>query len=345
MAEGSGRKGVVSVAGDGVLAAVGRCTRRTWLASPFLSRPVAQALADRAPKGSKVDRRLLTALTQRSIEAGVLDPGAIALLRDAGWQVRSIPNLHAKALVCDRQEGLLGSANLTVGGLGGGNLELGRWLAPADVAAVARYLDDWWSRAAPVESRHLKRASRTYRQRRKSRGWVVGEPLEVNDGERLQANERLRSAPTGGLWLKAVYHEGRDAPPDWWVHQQWINDAHGKTPDGNVRYTKSGRPAGRPRYRVGDFVALYLAGPGVVPVIYEVMSTPRFDIDFVKAHWPDDPGRWGWVTDVDLVLRADLNKAPPLSMTGISANSLEGGKKRLTHDQFQLVQRLINDAS
>jgi hypothetical protein len=343
--ERSGRTGVVSVARNGILAAVGRCTKRTWLASPFLSRPVARALADRAPKGANVDRRLLTALTQRSVEAGVLDPSALILLHDAGWQIRSIPNLHAKALVCDRREGLVGSANLTVGGLGGGNLELGRWLGPADVATVAAYLERWWVSATPVEPRHLKRASRTYRQRQKKPGWVVGQPLGVEDAERLEANQRLRRAPTGGLWLKAVYHEGRDAPPDWWVRQPWINDAHGKTPNGRIRYTKKGDPALRPSYRVGDFVALYLAGPGTVPAIYEVMSKPRFDVEFVKAHWPDDPGRWGWVTDVDLVLRAELDRAPPLSKTGISPQSLEGGRKRLTSNEFQLIRELIDEAS
>lgn len=345
MVDAPGRQAVVSVARDDVLAAVGRCTKRTWLASPFLSRPVAQALADRAPKGRDVDRRLLTALTQRSVEAGVLDPAALALLHEAGWAVRSIPNLHAKALVCDRREGLVGSANLTVGGLGGGNLELGRWLGPADVTAVAAYLTHWWANATPVEPRHLERASRAYRQRRKKPGWAVGDPLSVDDSDRLGANQRLRSSPSGGLWLKAVHHAGRNAPPDWWVHQPWINDAHGRTPTGQIRYTKSGDPARRPTYRVGDFVALYLTGPGVVPVIYEVTSTPRFDIDFVKAHWPDDAGTYGWVTDVDLVLRADLDRAPPLAETGISPQALEVGRKRLTNGQFQLIRRLIDEAS
>src|SRR4051794_13655234 len=117
MATTSDRKGVVSVARDGILDAIGRSTQRIWLASPFLSRPISQALVDRAPKGETVQRRLLTAVTQRSVEAGVLDPEALGLLRASGWEVRSIPNLHAKALVCDAREALVGSANLTVGGL------------------------------------------------------------------------------------------------------------------------------------------------------------------------------------------------------------------------------------
>lgn len=346
MATASGRKGVVSVAQDDLLEAIGRSTTRVWLSSSFLSHAVAQAVVDRAPKGEAVDRRLLTALTQRSVEAGILDPHALELFRERGWQIRSIPNLHAKAALCDDHEALVGSANLTSGGLGGGNLELGVWLPAGDTRAVLRHLNDWWDKAADIEPVHLQRASRVYRPRGDHRdGWVVGEPLNVTEGERMRASRRLRSTRNGRFWLKAMYHEGRNAPPDWWVHQPWINDAHGRTTDGRIRYTRAGEPARRPSYRRGDLVVLYLVGPSVMPAIYEVVSAPRFDVEHVRAHWPDDAGTYGWVTDVELVLRADLAKAPPLSRTGITGQALQGGKKRLTDAEFQRIRSLIEEAS
>lgn len=339
------RSGLVSVVQDDVLEAVGQCTARVWLASPFLSAAVAQAMADRAPKGKPVSRRLLTALTQRSVEAGVLDPGGLAILQTSGWDIRSIPNLHAKAILCDTREALIGSANLTQGGLGGGNLELGSWLPSEDVIGVTSYLKRWWSAAAPVGPVDVQRASRHFPQgARRSTGWVVGRPVKLNKGTKLKAARRLRRPEARKLWLKAVYHEGRNAPPDWWVHQPWINDAHGRTTDGKIRHARTGEPARKPGYQLGDFIVLYLVGPSVLPAIYEVVSLPHFDVDFVRAHWPDDAGTYGWVTDVDLVLRADIAKAPRLSALGITGQALQGGKKRLSVSQFAHVRELIEAA-
>jgi hypothetical protein len=341
----SPRKGVVTVARDGVLEAVGRSTASIWLVSPFLSRPITTALIDRAPKGDGVERRFLTALTQRSVEAGVLDPEALALLEASGWELRSIPNLHAKAVVCDGREALIGSGNLTVGGLGGGNLELGSWLPTKDVSVVARHLDSWWSEAVVIDEQHLEQASSAQPKRARSSGWVVGHPLKVDEGDELRATRHLRERRDGGRWwLKAMYHETKDSP-DWWVRQPWINDAHGRTNDGGIRYTLAGEPARRPTYRRGDFVVLYLVGPGVLPAIYVVKSTPRFDIEFVKAYWPKDAGTYGWVTDVELVLRADPKKAPQLSATGIPGQALQGGKKRLTESEYTHIRQLIEAAS
>jgi phosphatidylserine/phosphatidylglycerophosphate/cardiolipin synthase-like enzyme len=241
------RAGVVSVARDSVLEAVGQCAARVWLASPFLSRRVAQALVDRAPKGEAVSRRLLTALTQRAVEAGVLDPQAVALLQASGWEVRSIPNLHAKAVLCDDREALIGSANLTEGGLGGGNLELGIWLPAQDVDAVTSHLEHWWCAACPVAPSDLENASRDFPPGPgRSPGGVVGRPLRLQDGARLRAAQRLRQPQAGSLWVKAVYHEGRNASPDWWVDQRWINDAHGRTPKGRSDTHSRGSPRANP---------------------------------------------------------------------------------------------------
>jgi hypothetical protein len=87
-----------------------------------------------------------------------------------------------------------------------------------------------------------------------------------------------------------------------------------------------------------------LVGPGVLPAIYEVISLPRFDVDFVRSHWPQDAGTYGWVTDVDLVLRADVERAPHLSALGITGQALQGGKKRLSVAQFAHVRALIESA-
>lgn len=332
----------MTVARDEVLDCVARSTESIWLSSPYLSAPIAEAINDRAPKGPGIERRLLTALTERSVRAGVLDVTALRLLRDAGWELRSIPNLHAKAVMADGREALIGSANLTIRGLGGGNLELGTWLPDTAIPDVRAQLAKWWAKADPIGEPELVRAEALLPYEVEDEGWSVGQPVRVATGRSLQATHRLREASPGtGYWLKAMYHGGPAAPPDWWEHQRWINDAHGRKHDGSVAYTVAGEPKRRPGYRTGDLIALYLVGPRILPAIYEVVSEPRFDVPFVRRHWPADAGTYGWVTDVALVLRVDPQLAPSLSATGIPGQALQGGRKRLSVAEFEAIREMI----
>src|SRR4051794_29094916 len=108
---------LLPVARDLLLAALVRARQSSWLASPFLSEEVARAIAAEARAGRARDRRLLTALTERSVVSGYLSARGLQRLLDAGWTVRSVPNLHAKVSIMDRSWGLVGSGNLTGAGL------------------------------------------------------------------------------------------------------------------------------------------------------------------------------------------------------------------------------------
>jgi phosphatidylserine/phosphatidylglycerophosphate/cardiolipin synthase-like enzyme len=103
-----------------LLARIRGAEQRVWLASPFLSRPVAEEIAAAAGESAAGDRRLLTALVAASVQTRVLDPGALELLLDSGFELCSVPNLHAKLSLIEAGWGLVGSGNLTNAGLGGG---------------------------------------------------------------------------------------------------------------------------------------------------------------------------------------------------------------------------------
>src|SRR3954469_17135953 len=109
---------LLPVARDELLSALVRARLVVRLASPFLSEEVAAAVAAEAQAGHAETLRLLTAVTERSVATGVLSARGLRLLLDASWEIRSIPNLHAKLALMDRAWGLLGSGNLTGSGIG-----------------------------------------------------------------------------------------------------------------------------------------------------------------------------------------------------------------------------------
>ena len=140
---------LLRVARDELLAALGRAQHIIRLASPFIGRDVAREVVAQAHAGRASDRRLLTAVTQRSVSAGTLSPTALATFLDRGWDVKSIPNLHAKLYVVDRSWGIIGSGNLTGAGIGragprAGNIELAALLDEAQRADASRMFDEWW---------------------------------------------------------------------------------------------------------------------------------------------------------------------------------------------------------
>jgi phosphatidylserine/phosphatidylglycerophosphate/cardiolipin synthase-like enzyme len=131
-----------------------RCAvQRIWLASPFLSKPVADEIAIAAEESSATERRLLTALVASSVQTRALDPSALETLLDAGFEICSVTNLYAKASLIDTTWGLVGSGNLTNSGLGSeerANVELGVILDAGQIATAAELFTRWWDRANPV---------------------------------------------------------------------------------------------------------------------------------------------------------------------------------------------------
>lgn len=88
-----------------------------------------------------------------SVQVGALNPGALRLLKDEGWEIRSIRNLHAKLSIVDGFWGLVGSGNLTNAGLGStakGNVELGVTLSPEQIDAASSIYEGWWREADEI---------------------------------------------------------------------------------------------------------------------------------------------------------------------------------------------------
>jgi hypothetical protein len=329
---------LLSVARDELLSALVRAQRIVRLASPFLSEDVARAIAAQARAGRATDRRLVCAVTERSVAAGMLSIRGLGALLDLGWEVRSIPNLHAKVVLVDRSWGLVGSGNLTGAGIGrpgaaGGNIELGVVLSARQRATAVKIFDTWWDHksAEPVTHQALEPFLELERLA-SSRG----SGLRIGRAIRLPASRviaRRRLGPETGLWIKAMYH--RDpSRGDWWMTRTWIHDRHLPRADGGITR--------RPGYQIGDRIVLYVVEPQRCPAIFVVTGLPEDRRELVRSVFPDDADRYGWVTPVDVLAAVPLDRAPPL--TGLTKNphGLQNGYVRLPdRDAYRRLERRL----
>jgi phosphatidylserine/phosphatidylglycerophosphate/cardiolipin synthase-like enzyme len=156
------------------------------VATPFLSADVAAYLVRACDGGEATTRRFITALNVAAIQGGYLDPDGIDEFDAAGFEVRSLRNLHAKVLLTDDRWGLIGSGNLTVAGANGGNAELGILLsAPQTHAARQQHFDRWWTASEPIDLKYLRtlaqrRPSSNQRRRREGRGGLFQSDASVD---------------------------------------------------------------------------------------------------------------------------------------------------------------------
>ncbi|WXU00150.1 MAG: hypothetical protein Ctma_0861 [Catillopecten margaritatus gill symbiont] len=94
---------------------------RIYLSSPFIKETVVDLIVDN--KNDGIDCKLLTKFTLPNMNGSGLDLSAVQKLKDNGFSLKSIGNLHAKIFIFDNQA-IITSANLTNGGLHR-NLEYG----------------------------------------------------------------------------------------------------------------------------------------------------------------------------------------------------------------------------
>jgi hypothetical protein len=142
-----------------------------WLASPFMTEPVAQWLAA-LPAARQGDRRLLVAWAPRSIESGYLSAHAVDVLRRSGFVVRDLRRLHAKMIVAGARA-YLGSANLTSYAIDGVNMEIGVFADGSAAARAKALFEGWWEQAVPLSKQVIARAMRRQERLGKQRGWDV----------------------------------------------------------------------------------------------------------------------------------------------------------------------------
>jgi phospholipase D-like protein len=309
-----------------------RTARRSIaIAAPFLSLPVADRMIRAANVGTAVQRRLITAVNDAAVVGGYLDPHAVEAFVEAGFDVRSLRNLHAKIVVVDGAWGIVGSGNLTAAGLGGGNAELGVVLDANQAAAARdRHFASWWRAAEPIDMARLRRTSQQRRPRsplsrqRAGQGGIWKAP-----GKNAPRLPRRRGG--GGYWLKIMYDLPGRRPASHWRDGAWISDRH--------TWAADGRPLRRPSYEIGDHLVIYLAGGErpLCPVILEVTAEPRFDPARVRREGRrGDHERWAWLTEVELVRAARTSAAAPtLAEIDVSHESVrQQGHIRLTRDQY-----------
>jgi hypothetical protein len=330
---------LIEVARPLLLKRLRQAKREVVLVAPFLTMEVADALGQSATTSSATRLRLLTALTKRSVIAGVLDPAALALLTDYGFEVRSIRNLHAKLTLVDEGWGLLGSGNLTTRGLGGGpngNVELGVVLSPPQIRQARAVAARWWRQAAPVTTAELAAYSKLPRAPGvPGAGMGVGPVLPV-DADDLLVRKRRGST---GWWLKMLYHDTRAGQPDWWRRVSWVSD--GRPPANPLK------PTGGPRYQSGDLLVFYLVerdGPvRCCPAIAEVQAIARYDPEFVRTNAAaGEHLQWPWVTPVRVRHATTLAKAPLLRQLPVRPESVRRhGHLVLSRDQYLNARRLM----
>lgn len=207
---------LLGVALDDLAAAVRAARQRVLIATPFLSLPVAQLLVRAADTSTAREKRLLTAVNVAAVEGGYLDPFAVQAFVDAGFEVGSLRNLHAKSVLVDDAWGLVGSGNMTVAGANGGKAELGVVLTRTQARQARKeHFDAWWAHGKPVDIAALHRLdrhrpARPERRQRDGQGGMFSAPV----GRELASFSRDRR--NSGYWLKVMYgNADRAARASW----------------------------------------------------------------------------------------------------------------------------------
>jgi hypothetical protein len=305
---------------------------RIWLASPYLSKPIAEYIVKSAAKSSASQRRLMTALVSGSVKVGVLDPEALRILQDAGFEITSRRNLHAKVSIVDSHWGLVGSGNLTNAGLGSterGNAELGVVLYSAQIEEAAAIFAGWWRNADPVSRQLIEQFDALERI-----GRLPGEPVDyglpVDPPQTDKLGQILAedevTAHSRRYWLKSAYHDPSN--PDWW-HRDWISDS-----------------APLPKYGKGDLIVIYLGarndGPRLCPAVVRAETQPRYDRDWVVERRDlEAADQWPYVTETAFVADLPVAEGASLELIEKSGHSLRRGNCSITREEFETLARAM----
>lgn len=320
---------VVTFARQRLLREIKAAQDRIWLVSPFLTRPIAEAICAAVAGSPARERRLLTALDARSVQCGVLDPGALSTLYEHGFEIASIANLHAKLTVVDSAWGLLGSGNLTGGGLGGkeggGNYEMGVLLRPGQLEVAAKIVGDWWKRAKMVTAEQIAQYAKLPKFPKSPVG-DLGPALAPPMTEALEEilAEDPATAASRRYWINSNYHD--PANETWW-RRNWVSDGNRKS------------------YEVGDLLVIYLGktnnGPQACPAILRVAETCQHDPEFViEQRDASAAERWPFVTKTSVVAQIPLWIGVPLAVAGKSYLSVENGCE-LTRAEFERMAQAM----
>lgn len=307
------------------------------IATPFLSADVAAFLARACDASTASRRRFITASNVAAIEGGYLVADAVAEFAAAGFEIRSVRNLHAKVLLTDDRWGVVGSGNLTVAGANGGNAELGVALSLSQARKARNdYFERWWRAGEPIDlqwMRNIERRRKGPPQRRRREGW--GGLFEGETGVDLRSFSRERKG--SGYWLKILYSSQERMTARHWSRRMWVSDRHTERSDGRI--------IRRPSYKVGDHLVIYVTRGERqgCPAVVRVSEEPVFDPALVarEVH-AADAEKWSWVTWVEPVASTALAHAPTLAQIGVSPQSVrQQGHIHLSREEYLRALRLI----
>lgn len=314
---------VVTRAADELFSRLENPAGDVTLCAPFLTSEIADRLADLA-RNSEVDWYLLTHLDAQAVANGYQSVDGLRTLLEAGVHMVNYPKLHAKAYVIGHDFALVGSANLTAAGLGvniAANAELSVIVPESDVNSVQQVLDLWWSHGEDIDAPRLDRLDEL--ARRLPRFSPTAPPTTTTDTESALLEDAERDDVT--LWLKAHYGPAR---PDTWSRESWFSTS-GST--------------GTPSFKPGDLVAIYSQDDHSCYCIVEVTDEPRYSPDFVaKFEGADNGDRWPWVNTTAPRLIPTNQTGISLHDLGIKAQGLQGGRRRLTIDEFTNIISALN---
>jgi hypothetical protein len=310
--------------------------KRVWLVAPFLSGVVADQIIKEAKGSAADDRRLLTALTERSVRSRVLDPTGLRRLCEAGFVVKSLEDLHAKVSIVDRW-GLVGSGNLTNSGLGWdekvhpeklANVELGVVLTRPQVTEAAELVEHWWAAAekktvadiAEYEGlpSYPKPDGKLDRE---------GKSIGIFGTARLKEILEEKVGLQRSYWLDPNYHDyGEEG---WWRARGWVSDR---------------RDVG---IKENDLIVIYLAarngGPAKCPAVARALGPAKEKPDFLrKERDAEAVERWPWVTHIEVIGDVPADDGVPLDVIGKTGQSLQGGPLEIAGEDFEkLAWKLV----
>lgn len=322
---------LVTYARTELLARIREAEQQVWLASPFLSRPVADEIVTAVEESAASDRHLLTALVAGSVQTRVLDPNALETLLDSGFEICSVPNLHAKVSLIDTTWGLVGSGNLTNSGLGSegrANVELGVVLNAEQIATAAELFARWWDDGDPVGAGVLAEYAALPRLKRSpGQPLAHGSPVGVGLPQSLEeilAEDEL-TALGRGYWVKSNHQRHDD--PTWWK-RGWISDWR------------------QASYEIGDLIVLYLSakegGPAICPAAVRVTERSEFASEWIAEHGdPKAAKQWPYRTGIELVGEVPIESGARLDEFGLSGQSVQGGYCSITRQQFEEALRAM----
>jgi len=192
--------------GDLLLSLLKDSNNSALLVCPFVRSSAIDKLAPVLKGKSGFQLRVLTSLRSHDLITGISEPGALMALlslqtADFDCEIRAVRNLHAKVYLFDDRLGVVSSANLTSGGLGG-NIEVGVLLeASRLVAELREYLDSIWESAYPLDAEALEKAEETAKRMAEIQAEGPPEPDELRTLARL-VDRQVASVRPGAVAME-----------------------------------------------------------------------------------------------------------------------------------------------